>query len=146
MQSTAHPRARGRRHGENVAVNAGRTRAPFAAEPAASRGHLYLPGARSRRQVDDLFARPQHPYTHGLMASIPRLALMRGENDPAGRLQEIPGMVPALTNLPQGCVFAPRCTFAEECCRKAYPPYEEKHPRHRAACWRSEELYGDRDG
>jgi len=96
--------------------------------------------------VDDLFARPRHPYTHGLMASIPRLALMRGENDPAGRLQEIPGMVPALTNLPQGCVFAPRCAFAEERCRKAYPPYEEKHPAHRAACWRSEELYGDRDG
>jgi peptide/nickel transport system ATP-binding protein len=96
--------------------------------------------------VDDLFARPQHPYTHGLMASIPRLALMRGENDPVGRLQEIPGMVPALTNLPQGCVFAPRCAFAQEHCRKAYPIYEEKRPAHWAACWRSEELYGDRDG
>src|SRR6478735_48261 len=65
-------------------------------------------------QVEELFARPQHPYTHGLMASIPRLALMRGEEeDAAGRLQEIPGMVPALTDLPEGCVFAPRCAFAE---------------------------------
>src|SRR6185437_14180935 len=51
--------------------------------------------------VEELFARPQHPYTHGLMASIPRLDLMRGEAEGAsGRLQEIPGMVPALTNLP----------------------------------------------
>ena len=49
--------------------------------------------------VEELFARPQHPYTQGLMASIPRLSLMRGEADvPSGRLQEIPGMVPALTD------------------------------------------------
>ncbi|HVV61851.1 MAG TPA: ABC transporter ATP-binding protein [Pseudolabrys sp.] len=94
--------------------------------------------------VEELFARPQHPYTHGLMASIPRLALMRGENeDQSARLQEIPGMVPALTNLPAGCVFAPRCAHAEERCRREYPPYEEKRPNHWAACWRSYELYGD---
>ena len=94
--------------------------------------------------VEELFARPQHPYTHGLMASIPRLTLMRGE--PASnteRLQEIPGMVPALSNLPPGCVFAPRCAHAEKRCRDAYPPYEEKRPGHWAACWRSHELYGD---
>ena len=97
--------------------------------------------------VDELFARPQHPYTHGLMASIPRLDLMRGEAEGAsGRLQEIPGMVPALTNLPEGCVFAPRCTHAEDRCRQAYPDYEEKRPRHWAACWRSTELFGDRNG
>ncbi len=53
--------------------------------------------------VEELFARPLHPYTHGLMASIPRLGLMRGEIDGSdGRLQEIPGIVPALTNLPAG--------------------------------------------
>jgi peptide/nickel transport system ATP-binding protein len=97
--------------------------------------------------VDELFARPQHPYTHGLMASIPRLDLMRGEEAGAsGRLQEIPGMVPALTNLPAGCVFAPRCAHAEDRCRREYPAYEEKRPRHWAACWRSTELFGDRDG
>jgi peptide/nickel transport system ATP-binding protein len=97
--------------------------------------------------VDELFARPQHPYTRGLMASIPRLPLMRGEADNTGeRLQEIPGMVPALTNLPEGCVFAPRCAHAEDRCRAAYPPYEEKRPRHWAACWRSAELFGERHG
>ena len=97
--------------------------------------------------VDELFARPQHPYTRGLMASIPRLPLMRGEADNTGaRLQEIPGMVPALTELPAGCVFAPRCAYAEERCRAAYPDYEEKRPRHWAACWRSAELFGDGHG
>ena len=92
--------------------------------------------------VEELFARPQHPYTHGLMASIPRLPLMRGEEE-AERLQEIPGTVPALSNLPPGCVFAARCTHAVERCRAEYPPYEEKRPLHWAACWRSRELYGD---
>jgi peptide/nickel transport system ATP-binding protein len=97
--------------------------------------------------VDELFARPQHPYTRGLMASIPRLPLMRGEADNTGeRLQEIPGMVPALTNLPAGCVFAPRCAYAEDRCRREYPAYEEKRPRHWAACWRSAELFGDGHG
>jgi peptide/nickel transport system ATP-binding protein len=95
-------------------------------------------------RVDELFARPLHPYTHGLMASIPRLSLMRGESGRSDhRLAEIPGMVPALTDLPTGCVFAPRCAFAEDRCRKQYPPYEEKRPGHWAACWRSDALYGD---
>jgi len=96
--------------------------------------------------VEELFARPQHPYTRGLMASIPRLPLMRGEQvDMPERLQEIPGTVPALMNLPPGCVFAPRCPHALERCRAAYPDYEEKRPGHWAACWRSQELYGAED-
>ena len=97
--------------------------------------------------VDELFAKPLHPYTHGLLASIPRLGLMRGETDGTdGHLQEIPGMVPALTNLPDGCVFAPRCAHAIDRCRAQYPAYEEKRPGHWAACWRSRELYGAADG
>jgi len=97
--------------------------------------------------VEELFARPQHPYTHGLMASIPRLSLMteNSENRP-GRLQEIPGMVPALSNLSAGCAFAPRCVHVENRCRNNYPDYEEKRPGHWAACWRSRELYGDGRG
>jgi peptide/nickel transport system ATP-binding protein len=93
--------------------------------------------------VEELFARPLHPYTHGLMASIPRLtSIYEGANDPAPRLQEIPGMVPGLANLPVGCAFAPRCAFAIDKCREVYPPYEEKRPGHWAACWRSDALYG----
>jgi peptide/nickel transport system ATP-binding protein len=86
--------------------------------------------------VESLFETPLHQYTRGLMASIPRLGLMRGEADSGGdRLQEIPGIVPPLTNLPEGCVFAPRCQRADDVCRKAYPPYEEKSHGHWAACW-----------
>jgi peptide/nickel transport system ATP-binding protein len=96
--------------------------------------------------VEELFARPLHPYTHGLMASIPRLGLMRGEIDHTGdRLQEIPGMVPALTNLPDGCVFAPRCPHAVDRCRQHYPSYEQNRPGHWVACWRARELYGAAD-
>ena len=93
--------------------------------------------------VTELFARPLHPYTHGLMASIPRLELMRGgTGETKRRLQEIPGIVPALTNLPPGCAFAPRCPFADDRCRREAPAYEEKRPAHFAACWHSEALYG----
>jgi peptide/nickel transport system ATP-binding protein len=93
--------------------------------------------------VEELFARPLHPYTHGLLASIPRLDLLRGEDDVRKRrLQEIPGIVPALTHLPPGCSFAPRCPFADDRCRREAPPYEEKRPAHWAACWHSERLYG----
>ena len=67
--------------------------------------------------VDELFNRPSHPYTRGLLGSIPKLdevAYATGDDRP--RLNEIPGMVPALTALPPGCTFAPRCTFASEKC------------------------------
>jgi peptide/nickel transport system ATP-binding protein len=91
--------------------------------------------------VAELFARPLHPYSRGLMNSIPRLALMRRETGPAAqRLQEIPGMVPALSNLPPACTFAPRCAFADDTCRRQFPPYQEKRPDHWAACWHSERI------
>jgi peptide/nickel transport system ATP-binding protein len=81
-----------------------------------------------------------HPYTVGLMASIPRLDLMRGEtnkNGASGRLQEIPGIVPPLFALPEGCAFAPRCPKADDLCRRERPEYKEQRPGHWAACWHS---------
>ena len=93
--------------------------------------------------VVPLFSNPMHPYTHGLMASVPRLAIMSGADaDAAERLEEIPGIVPPLNNLPPGCAFAPRCRFADDRCRAEYPPYQEKQPGHWAACWHSERLFG----
>ncbi|MGE0257419.1 MAG: ABC transporter ATP-binding protein [Alphaproteobacteria bacterium] len=94
--------------------------------------------------VDELFAAPLHPYTHGLLGSIPHLAVIGGESaaQSAERLQEIPGVVPPLTNLPPGCPFAPRCPYADDQCRTQFPPYEQKRPGHWAACWHSEKLYG----
>ena len=86
--------------------------------------------------VGELFAHPLHPYTVGLLASIPRLDLMRGQAERTqGRLQEIPGIVPALFDLPTGCAFAPRCNKADDLCRRERPSYEEKQPGHWAACW-----------
>ncbi|MGH8674070.1 MAG: ABC transporter ATP-binding protein [Burkholderiales bacterium] len=86
--------------------------------------------------VQQLFAEPQHPYTRGLIDSIPRLGLMRNRGEESSRrLQEIPGMVPALSNLPPGCAFAPRCALASEICRREIPPFEEKRPGLYAACW-----------
>ena len=93
-------------------------------------------------EVGALFAEPQHPYSQGLLASIPRLALIAGESsDGSRRLKEIPGMVPSLADLPAGCTFAPRCAFADERCRREFPPYEQKRPGHWAACWHSERLH-----
>jgi peptide/nickel transport system ATP-binding protein len=88
--------------------------------------------------VDDLFADPRHPYTRGLMASMPAVISLGAKTDV--RLTEIPGMVPSLTNLPEGCAFAPRCPLAIERCRQEYPPLQDFGGHHRAACWRAAEL------
>ena len=90
--------------------------------------------------VDDLFAHPRHPYTEGLLKSIPRLEHAQA----AGhlRLAEIPGMVPSLKEEIGGCLFAPRCGYATERCRLEYPPLKEKAPGHFAACWESGRMRG----
>ena len=87
--------------------------------------------------VEDLFEKPLHPYTRGLMASMP--AVISLEAKPDARLNEIPGMVPSLTNLPAGCAFAPRCSLAIDRCRSEYPPLQEFGGNHWAACWRAAE-------
>jgi len=91
-------------------------------------------------EVTELFGSPLHPYTFGLLASVPRLdtaAIGRSE-----RLAEIPGIVPSLKNLPPGCIFAPRCDYATDICHQQYPPLEEKRPGHLSACWNSDKLPG----
>ncbi|MBV9561679.1 MAG: ABC transporter ATP-binding protein [Bradyrhizobium sp.] len=88
--------------------------------------------------VDALFANPRHPYTCGLMASIPAVPTSRATEK--ARLAEIPGTVPSLTKLPPGCAFAPRCALAVDRCRQEYPPLEDWGGGHLAACWRAAEL------
>ena len=83
--------------------------------------------------VDALFAEPLHPYTQGLMTSLPRLT--DAANPARHRLQEIPGIVPPLHDLPKGCVFAPRCAYAKPHCREEFPPLERKRGDHWVACW-----------
>ena len=87
--------------------------------------------------VETLFASPRHPYTRGLMASIPSLPSLSTNAD--APLVEIPGMVPSLTNLPKGCAFAPRCGLATARCREEYPPLQAWGENHLAACWRAAE-------
>jgi oligopeptide/dipeptide ABC transporter ATP-binding protein len=89
--------------------------------------------------VVELFENPRHPYTRGLMSSVPRLEEPEGDWTHK-RLTEIPGIVPALTDLPPGCTFAERCPFAVGRCRRAYPPLERKAREHDAACWESARL------
>jgi peptide/nickel transport system ATP-binding protein len=88
--------------------------------------------------VADLFARPQHPYTAGLLAAVPRLA--RPGAPQRTRLAEIDGVVPALDRAIVGCRFAPRCRIATDRCRHDDPPLEAKHDRHFAACWHSDRV------
>jgi len=89
--------------------------------------------------VERLFARPLHPYTKGLLGSIPRLA-EAAAGDARKRLAEIPGMVPSLTDVVGGCLFAPRCPHATARCAAEYPPLEEKAAGHWVACWEADRL------
>ncbi len=83
--------------------------------------------------VEQLFAEPNHPYTQGLLQSLPRV-----DKDAVGakrRLQEIPGIVPSLLNLPPGCKFASRCPKVMPICEEEEPPLEQVAPQHYSACW-----------
>ena len=90
--------------------------------------------------VDALFRRPRHPYTIGLLGSVPRVD--RAVDAGNQRLAEIPGMVPSPIETIVGCRFAPRCTLASAQCRSADPPLEETSPGHYAACWHSDWVMG----
>ena len=83
--------------------------------------------------VERIFASPNHPYTQGLLQSLPRV-----DKDASGakqRLQEIPGIVPSLLNLPTGCKFASRCPSVMPQCKEQEPPLEPVAADHYSACW-----------
>jgi peptide/nickel transport system ATP-binding protein len=87
--------------------------------------------------VEALFAHPRHPYTRGLLGSMPHLrASDEADPDaPPARLVEIPGVVPSLKEAIAGCLFAPRCPNASERCRREVPVMQPHGPGHQAACW-----------
>lgn len=94
---------------------------------------MYAGRAVEQADVFELFDHPRHPYTHGLMSSIPRL-----EDEPKSLLKTIKGQVPALHEMPAGCRFSNRCPHATEICVRAIPATEQLAERHGVAChhWR----------
>jgi oligopeptide/dipeptide ABC transporter ATP-binding protein len=92
--------------------------------------------------VDDLFDNPGHPYTKGLLGSIPHLDAASRAEPARTRLTEIKGMVPSLAGLPAGCSFAPRCSMADDRCRAERPALERYRPGHWVACFHAERLLG----
>ena len=87
--------------------------------------------------VDDLFADPQHPYTLGLLAAMPRAG---GRATGTTRLAEIPGVVPSLRDSPDRCTFADRCPRVSEICHESRPPLTEERPGHLVACFHPGQL------
>lgn len=79
--------------------------------------------------VDTLFENPQHPYTKGLIASVPKLG------SGAEKLDSIPGNLPNPQDMPQGCKFAPRCKFAMDTCLEREPELKESSVGHSTRCW-----------
>jgi peptide/nickel transport system ATP-binding protein len=83
--------------------------------------------------IEELFANPRHPYTRGLLGSMPHLG--DSVNETGKRLVEIPGMVPSLRDPAPGCLFAPRCPNVIDRCTRDTPPLEQYGVGHWAACW-----------
>ena len=92
---------------------------------------MYAGKVAERAGVYDLFDRPTHPYTQGLLASIPRL-----ETEPKSKLPVIEGMVPGLRDLPPGCRFANRCIHVNERCNETVPTIESVGENHHVSCLR----------
>lgn len=90
---------------------------------------MYAGRIAEKASAEALFAAPRHPYTQGLLASIPHLETPR-----KSRLPTIQGMVPTLANLPEGCRFNNRCPHADDLCRRQQPPLLAAGPGHQVAC------------
>jgi oligopeptide/dipeptide ABC transporter ATP-binding protein len=96
---------------------------------------MYAGKIVERGTAREIYANPRHPYTLGLLRSVPRLDEPKKE-----KLAPIQGQPPDLTRLPPGCSFAPRCAFAIERCRVEVPPLEVIESAHLSACWVAREL------
>jgi peptide/nickel transport system ATP-binding protein len=92
---------------------------------------MYAGKVVEQATVEQLFRAPRHPYTQGLIRSIPRIDTAATQKK---RLETISGVVPSLLNPPVGCRFAPRCTFVRAECTASTPPLREINPGHHVAC------------
>jgi peptide/nickel transport system ATP-binding protein len=100
---------------------------------------MYAGHKAEEAPVSRVFRRPLHPYTKGLLASVPRLGASL-DHERAPRLAEIAGTVPSLREPIPGCPFETRCAFATDICRREMPAFDEKEPGHFAACFHSERV------
>jgi peptide/nickel transport system ATP-binding protein len=100
---------------------------------------MYAGRKAEEAPVATLFRRPLHPYTKGLLNSVPRLGASL-DHDRAPRLAEIAGTVPSLREPIPGCPFEARCVFATDICRREMPAFDEKEPGHFAACFHSDRV------
>lgn len=105
------------------------------AEAAQRVAVMYAGRIVERGDVSDLFTNPLHPYTLGLMRSIPRMDQDKADRD---RLAVIPGSIPPLYNLPAGCSFQDRCGEVMSICRQRYPELTEPLFNHQVRCWKHE--------
>ncbi|MFS0820628.1 ABC transporter ATP-binding protein [Bacillus sp. 1P02SD] len=102
---------------------------------------MYLGQVVEETDVDSLFSKPLHPYTKGLMKSIPQL-----EGDRSQKLHVIEGSVPSLDNIPKGCRFAERCPFADELCRESTPELRTYDGDKKVRCWHFEKIAQHEEG
>jgi peptide/nickel transport system ATP-binding protein len=100
---------------------------------------MYAGHKAEEAPVSRVFRRPLHPYTKGLLASVPRLGASL-DHERAPRLAEIAGTVPSLREPIPGCPFETRCAFATDICRREMPAFDEKEPGHFAACFHSDRV------
>lgn len=96
-------------------------------------------GGRAVEESDvlSIFTNPKHPYTQGLLESIPKIG------DRVDRLKSIPGNVPIPSHMPKGCKFAPRCPHAMDICWEKEPPFDKLSENHSVRCWLYEEVSQD---
>ena len=97
---------------------------------------MYCGRVVEKANVYDLFENPSHPYTEGLLASIPKMGVEVDE------LDSIPGNVPNPKYMPEGCKFAPRCKYATDICREKEPGFFELGNGHVSRCWRCQKQEG----
>ena len=90
-------------------------------------------------KVKEIYNNARHPYTHGLLKSLPRLDNLN-ENNKEIRLTEMPGLVPSIYTKRIGCSFAPRCPLVTERCRIEEPPFKSVSNEHRTACFEWENI------
>ena len=93
---------------------------------------MYCGEVMEEARIEDIFVNPLHPYTEGLISTLPKF-------DQPGKLATIPGTVPPAGHFPEGCVFSTRCPYVTDRCKNEKPPLFETGEGHRVRCFRYEE-------